>query len=103
MAWEQGSIYLFALGWGIVAGIIFSLLAVPLLVFTGTAASGVGSTASGNSFFLLQSAPPIQVVFPPSLIVASLFLCAFCALALALVVRFILRTSFNTVLRLNAD
>lgn len=103
MAWEQGSIYLFAIGWGIVAGIIFSLLAIPLLVFTGTAASGVGSTASGNSFFLLQSAPPIQVVFPPSLIVASLFLCAFCALALALVVRFILRTSFNTVLRLNAD
>lgn len=103
MAWEQGSIYLFAIGWGIVAGIIFSLLAVPLLVFTGTAATGVGSTTSGNSFFLLQSAPPIQVVFPPSLIVASLLLCAFCALALALVVRFILRTSFNTVLRLNAD
>ena len=103
MAWEQGSIYVLAIGCGIIAGVIFSLLVIPVLVFTGTAATGVGSTTSGNRFFILQSAPPIQVVFPSSLLLATLLLCAFCAIALALVVRLILRTSLSSVLRLNAD
>ncbi len=103
MAWEQGSIYVLAIGCGIVAGIIFALLTIPVLVFTGTASTGIGSTTSGNSFFILQTAPRIQVVWPSSLLIATLILCAFCAIALALVVRLILRTSLNTVLRLNAD
>lgn len=103
LAWEQVGGYVIALSVGVIAGIIFSFMAVPVLVFTGVAPGGLGSETSGSAFFLLQSVPPIQVILPLSLALIVLLLLAFCAFTLSIVIRRVLQASLTQVLRLNAD
>ncbi len=103
LAWEQGGVYVLALILGGLAGIIFSLLSLPVLVFTGVAARGVGSTTSGNAFFTLQNVPPIHIVFPPTLVLIFLVLLVCSSIALGLMGYLIVRASLGQVLRLNAD
>ena len=103
LAWEQVGGYVIAIGVGVIAGIILSFMAVPVLVFTGVAPGGLGSETSGNAFFLLQSVPPIQVILPFSLALIVLLLLAFCAFTLSIVIRRVLQASLTQMLRLNVD
>jgi len=103
LAWEQIGGYVIAIGVGVIAGILLSFMAVPVLVFTGVAPGGLGSETSGNAFYLLQSVPPIQVILPFSLALVVLLLLAFSAVTLSIVIRRVLQASLSQVLRLNAD
>ena len=103
LTWEQGIIYITAIGLGILFGALFSALVIPGLVFTSVAPSGATSQISSGTFYGIQSVPPIQIVVPTSLGIALVLLVAICIIALAMMVRVVSRTSISQALRLNED
>jgi hypothetical protein len=103
LTWEQGIIYITAIGLGIIFGALFSALVIPGLVFTSVAPSGATSQVSSGTFYGIQSVPPIQIVVPTSLGIALVLLVAICIIALAMMVRVVSHTSISQALRLNED
>lgn len=103
LAYEQGIIYLLALGLGILCGGLLSLLLLPALVFTSATISGALGDISSNAFYAIQSQPPVRVLIPGSLMFVLAILMAVAAIALAAMVRAVSQPSMSQVLRLNQD
>jgi putative ABC transport system permease protein len=103
LIWEQGSIYITALVLGIVFGGIFSVLAIPELVFTSVPPSAITNSVNNGVFYVAQSVPPIQLIIPPLLIIVLGVLLVICLLTLGIMIRIISRPSVGQALRLNED
>ena len=103
LLWEQGIVYLLALTLSLGFGALLTWLAVPSLVFTGLPQHGALSELSTSQLYLLQRMLPPQIIIPPALglTFGALFLA--CILALFLMARTVLRSSFAQELRLNED
>lgn len=100
---EQGIVYAGALLLGGVFGILLSVLALPSLIFTNIAASGLDFDISSGQDYILQTTPPIQVIIPASLWIVGAVLVALCILAVVMMVRVAARPSLGQTLRLNED
>jgi putative ABC transport system permease protein len=103
LIWEQSIIYTTSILLGILLGAIFSVLVVPQLIFTSVASSSPSSDLTSNQFYVAQSVPPIQIVVPPSLIVALVIIVIICVVAIGIMVRVVSRPSISQTLRLNED
>jgi putative ABC transport system permease protein len=100
---EQSIIYTFALGLGMLFGVVLAKLSLPSLIFTSISTNAAGSTLSTGQFYIYQSVPPVEVVIPASLEIALAALIAICIVAISIMVRLVSRTSLNSALRLNED
>jgi putative ABC transport system permease protein len=93
LMWEQSMIYSSALVLGLAFGLLIARLAVPAMVFSGTASSS--TTFSAGAFYVAQNVPPIQIIFPPWLLAVPAGLILLCGLALAIMVRMAVRPSIS--------
>jgi putative ABC transport system permease protein len=103
LIWEQSIIYIAAVLLGIVFGAIFSELVIPVLVFTSILPSGSTFAISNGAFYLAQTQPPIEIVVPPTLVLALGTLLVLCLATLGMMVRLASRPSIGQTLRLNED
>ncbi len=103
LGWEQGIVYGTALLLGIIFGFLLSTLIVPVLVFTSVGTNQANSAISSGAFFIAQSVPPIQLVFPATVVIALAVLIAICVVALGMMIRTVSRPSVSQTLRLNED
>jgi hypothetical protein len=88
---------------GVLFGAMFSALVVPQLIFTSVGSSGTGGDLTSNQFDLAQSVPLIQIVIPPSLVMALAVLVIICVVALGMMIRVVTQPSMSQTLRLNQD
>jgi ABC-type lipoprotein release transport system permease subunit len=98
LMWEQVIIYVTGLALGALFGWLLSASMIPALTFTD-----LNSNVGSSQFYNLQTAFPIQVVVPPSLLAGILALATLFILALALSVRVVSRPALSTALRLSED
>ncbi len=103
LTWEQGIIYITALVLGVLFGALLALTVIPSLVFTSVPASGATSGASNGEFYALQHILPVQIVVPPSLIIALVVLVVICIVTLGMMVRVVTQPALSQALRLNED
>ncbi len=103
LTWEQCFIYITAILLGIIFGLVFSFLVVPVLTFTSVSPLAVSSDVSAQAFYIAQSVPPIRVIIPATVSIALVTLAALCLMTLILMVWLVLRTSIGTMLRVNED
>jgi len=103
LAWEQGIVYAAALLLGVVFGILLSALALPSLIFTNIAASGLNFDISSGQEYILQVVPPVRVIIPTSLWIVFAAIVALCVIAVLMMVRAAARPSMGQTLRLNED
>jgi len=103
LTWEQGIVYALALLLGGVFGYLLSVLALPSLIFTNIAASGLNLDISSGQDYILQVTPPVRVIIPTSLWLVCAALVALCILAVVIMVRVAARPSPGQTLRLNED
>jgi putative ABC transport system permease protein len=103
LAWEQAIVYTTSLLLGLLFGTILAVLALPVLIYSSVPSSGTASNLSSSAFFVLQNTPPIQIVIPVTLIYVLAALVLICIVALALMIRIVLRPSISQTLRLNED
>ena len=101
LTWEQGIVYATAIVLGAAFGAVLAGTMVPTLVFTG--APNDASAQSLGSFYNLQQLLPTQIVVPSLLLVVFAALAVICALAIGLMARVVSRPSLGQTLRLNAD
>lgn len=101
LAWEQGMVYAISLLLGILFGLFLSLVTVPVLVFSSIPMNGTAT--SNGQFYALQRLLPMQIVFPPSLLLALCILIGVYLLALGMLERFVRSLSMGQTLRLNED
>ncbi len=103
LLWEQGIVYGVALALGIGLSVLFSLLILPVFVFTPLAGGspGVGST---EAFYILQSVPAVHIVVPIVPVAAVLGgLVLICMVALGMMVRVVTRPHMSQELRVDED
>ncbi len=103
LALEQGIVYAAALLLGVVFGILLSALALPSLIFTNIAASGLNFDISSGQDYILQVTPPVRVIIPTSLWIVCAAVAALCIIAALMMVRAAARPSMGQTLRLNED
>ncbi len=103
LTWEQCFIYATAILLGIIFGLVFSLLVVPVLTFTSVSPLAVSSDVSAKAFYIAQSVPPIQIIIPNTVGIALALLAVLCLVTLVLMVWLVLRPSISTMLRVNED
>ncbi len=103
LVWEQGMSYSTGIVLGIICGLLFSLLALPFIIYTNVAASGQGSTISTGQFYLMQNVPAIQIVVPVWLTLLLILLITFFALVVVVLARLVIKPSLEQMLRLNED
>ncbi|MHB8597418.1 MAG: FtsX-like permease family protein [Ktedonobacteraceae bacterium] len=103
LLWEQGISYATGIVLGLLFGFLLAIFLLPSLVYTGVVSSGVGSDLSTAQFYLIQNAPPIQVVLPPWLLLLLVVLLLIFAATFMLIVRVIAKLSSAQILRLNVD
>ena len=101
LLWEQSIIYALALALGIIFGAVLALTVVPALVFTG--APNLANAPSSGEFDVLQHVLPVQIVFPPSLLIVFVALVALSGGALWLMARVVSQPTLSQTLRLNED
>ncbi len=103
LLWEQGTVYIGALVLGLAFGLVLTIVAVPVLVFTGLPTHGPMSNLSISDLYLLQHALPVRVLVPGSLDLIFLALILICAVALLIMIRAALSPSISSELRLSED
>ncbi len=103
LTWEQVIVYGTALLLGILFGFLLATLVVPVLVFTSVGSNQANSDISSGAFYLAQTVPPIQLIFPITVGIALAVLIAICVVALGLMIRVVSRPSIGQTLRLNED
>lgn len=103
LAWEQAIVYTTSLLLGLLFGTILAVLALPVLIYSSVPSTGAVSSLSSSAFFVLQNTPPIQVIVPIALVYVLAALVLICIVALALMIRIVLRPSISQTLRLNED
>lgn len=102
LTWEQCMTYVTSIIPGTIGGILFSMLVLPYLIYTGVT-SAANSDVSSAQYYLAQSVPPVQIIIPASLGLILASLLAICIVALAMMVFIASRPSMNQTLRLNED
>ncbi len=103
LIWEQSIVYIFALLSGSLVGLLLAVSVVPTLIFTNVPINGFGGLVSSDQFYALQTAIPIQIVFPPTLFLALGGLIIVCIGVLSIMIRRATNPSLITMLRLNED
>ena len=103
LTWEQCFIYVTAILLGIIFGLVFSFLVVPVLTFTSVSPLGVSSDISTQAFYIAQSVPPLRIIIPTTVGIALALLALLCVITLALMIWLVLRPSISTMLRINED
>jgi hypothetical protein len=103
LGWEQCLIYLVAIVLGIGLGLIFSLWAVPILIFTGVGPQGFSGDLFREQLYASQSVPPIQIIMPASLGLVLMGCVLLCFLSLLIMLRASKVASLSQKLRLNED
>lgn len=98
LMWEQVIIYVTGLLLGAGFGWLLSTNMIPALTFTD-----LNTNVNPDQFYSLQTAFPIQVVMPPTLMSGLLALGVLFILTLALSVRMVSRPVLSQMLRLNED
>ena len=99
--WEQGLVYLTALGLGALFGAFLVMTLVPELIFTSPPATDV--PISRGEFYALQHLLSIQIVLPAVLSIALTALVVICLFALAMMARLVSKPALSQILRLNED
>lgn len=103
LLWEQGIVYSVALALGIGLSVLFSLLILPVFVFTPLAGGSLAQSTT-DAFYVVQSVPAIHVVVPIVPVVALLAgLILICALALGMMVRIVTQPHLSQELRVDED
>jgi ABC-type antimicrobial peptide transport system permease subunit len=103
LLWEQGIIYIAAIGCGVIFGAILSALVIPALVITSVASNAVNSDISSGGLYAAQAIPPVQMIVPTSLGIILGVLIVICIVALATMVQTVSRPVISQVLRLDED
>ncbi len=103
LLWEQSIIYVTSIFLGIIFGVIFSAMTVPVLVFTSITPAGVTSSISNGTFYVAQTVPPIQIIVPQTLSITLIVLVISCIVTVSMMIRIISRSSISQILRLNED
>ncbi|HZU66325.1 MAG TPA: FtsX-like permease family protein [Ktedonobacteraceae bacterium] len=104
LIWEQSIVYATAIVPGVAFGVLFSIIALPALVFTSVVTTSGSGPLSAGQFYIMQDVPPVQVVLPISLISIALgILLVICVIALGIMVRVVSRSSVGQALRLSED
>ena len=103
LIWEQGIVYIFALLSGSLVGLLLAVNVVPTLIFTNVPINGFGVPVSSDQFYALQTAIPIQIIFPPTLFLALGGLIIVCIGVSSIMIRRATYPSLGTILRLNED
>lgn len=103
ISWEQGVIYLLMFVLGILAGVVLSVMVLPVLVVTSIATVDASGTTVSSGVALQQILPSVSVFIPPTLGVVLALLVVICLAALGMMVHTILRPALSQTLRLNAD
>ncbi len=103
LMWEQGITYVTALVLGVLFGALLALTVIPSLVFTSVPASGPTSGTNNGEFYALQHILPVQLIVPPSLIIALVILIVICIVTLGMMVRVVTQPALSQALRLNED
>lgn len=103
LTWEQGITYVTALVLGVLFGALLALTVIPSLIFTSVPTSGATSGASNGEFYALQHILPVQIIVPPSLIIALVVLVVICVVTLGMMVRVVTQPALSQALRLNED
>lgn len=103
LLWEQGIVYTTALLLGVGLSILFSLVILPVFVFSPLA-PGSTATASAEAFYIVQSVPAIHTIVPFVPIVALLAgLVVICVVALGMMVRIVTQPQMSQELRVDED
>jgi len=103
LTWEQGITYVTALVLGVLFGTLLALTVIPSLVFTSVPTSGPTSGTNNGEFYALQHILPVQIIVPPSLIIALVILIVICVVTLGMMVRLVTQPALSQALRLNED
>ncbi|HEY0755769.1 MAG TPA: ABC transporter permease [Ktedonobacteraceae bacterium] len=103
LLWEQGIVYIGALALGLVFGAVLTVVAVPVLIFTGLPEHGPMSSLSISDLYLLQHAFPTRIIVPLSLDLILVALVLICLVALFTMIRAALNPSMSSELRLSED
>lgn len=98
LMWEQVIIYATGLVLGAAFGLLLATNMIPALTFTD-----LNTNVNQDQFYALQTAFPVQVVMPPTLLLGLLGLGVLFILAVALSVRVVSRPVLSQMLRLNED
>lgn len=103
LLWEQGIVYSVALALGIGLSVLFSLLVLPVFVFTPLAGGSLAARST-DAFYVVQSVPMIQVTVPIVLVSALLAaLVLICVFSLGMMVRIVMQPHMSQELRLSED
>lgn len=103
LLWEQGLVYSVALLLGIGLSILFSLLILPVFIFTPLSGGSL-VLSSTEAFYIVQSVPAIHVMVPIAPVVALLAgLILICVLTLVMMVRVVTRSHLSQELRVDED
>lgn len=100
--WELAFTLLASLGLGFLFGLLLSFFAIPPLIFTGILPSTL-LNLSDLSLYTSQSTVPAHILFPPSLLLAFLFLVLLALLSIWLMQRMVQRPLLAQILRLSED
>ncbi len=103
LTWEQGITYVTALVLGVLFGGLLALTVIPSLLFTSVPTNGPTSGTDNGEFYALQHILPVQIVVPPSLILALVVLVGICVVTLGMMVRVVTQPELSQALRLNED
>jgi hypothetical protein len=103
LTWEQGITYVTALVLGVLFGALLALTIIPALVFTSVPSNGPTSGTNNGEFYALQHILPVQIVIPPSLVIALVVLIVICVVTLGMMVRVVTKPELSQALRLNED
>ncbi len=98
LTWEQVIIYVTGIVLGIGFGSLLATSIIPTLTFTD-----LNTNVNAAQFYTLQTAFPIQVVVPPTLLFGLLALAVLFILALVTMVRVVSQPAVAQTLRLNED
>jgi ABC-type lipoprotein release transport system permease subunit len=100
---EQAIIYAIALILGIGCGIGFTILALPNMIFSSTAAISAVTSALTLNIFQLQSTPLLLIVIPSTVIIGLGVVIVLCAIGIGLTATMVIRLSPAQMLRLSED
>lgn len=105
LLWEQVIVYGAGLLFGVCLSIVCSFVILPAFIFSPL--SGIGASVdaiTSEAFYVAQSVPSVQPVFPILLIAGLLVgLIVICALALGLMLRVVTHSRIGQTLRVNED
>lgn len=105
LLWEQVIVYGVGLLFGVCLSVVCSFVVLPAFIFSPL--SGIGASVdavTSEAFYVAQSVPSVQPVFPVLLIAGLLVgLIVICALALGLMLRVVTRSRISQTLRVNED